>query len=238
MNHALALYKTLQVDPTADEAVIRAAYRTLMKRHHPDHGGDRTIAEKLNTAYATLGNPAARRAYDQQYRQFISSQFARPSAPVGAPSRPAQSPPRPAQSPVAEIRGALVQRFLAVKPSSWFWLFDFVGTLPDSSERVLIKGFHRGDEADVEAFRMMVSAARILQGRRRWGCRLYVAVLPEMTRPFEGVLRAPRGLLPQLSYAVAAVDLRARCIYTAGSCRLRAIDRLAAALGPARPASA
>lgn len=238
MNHALALYKTLQVDPTADEAVIRAAYRTLMKRHHPDHGGDRTMAERLNAAYATLGDPVARRAYDQQYRQFVPGEVARPSASMRAPSPPARSPARPSQSPVAQIRPALVQRFLAVRPSSWVWLFDFVGMVPDSSERVLIKGFHRGDEADLEAFRMMVSAARVLEGWRRWGCRLYVAVLPEMTRPFEGVLRAPRGLLNQLSYAVATVDLRARCIYTAGSSRLQAIDRLAAALTPVRPASA
>lgn len=230
MSHALALYKTLQVDPSADEAVIRAAYRTLMKRHHPDHGGDRTMAERLNAAYATLGDPVARRAYDQQYRQFIAGQAAGP--------RPARSPARPAQSPVAQIRTALAQRFLAVRPSSWAWLFDFVGRVPDSTERVLIKGFHRGDEADLEAFRMMMSAARVLEGWRRWGCRLYVAVLPEMTRPFEGVLRAPRGLLTQLSCAVATVDLRARCIYTAGASRLEAIDRLAAALTAARPASA
>jgi DNA-binding response OmpR family regulator len=65
-------YAVLQVQPGADREVIEAAYRRLMKKHHPDLDGDdpQRIAEHLararalNEAYSVLRDPEQRRRYD------------------------------------------------------------------------------------------------------------------------------------------------------------------------------
>ena len=58
------LYKRLQVDPHADSVVIRAAYHALARKFHPDAGGDLKRMVELNEAWAVLGNPMMRSAYD------------------------------------------------------------------------------------------------------------------------------------------------------------------------------
>ena len=62
-------YRTLGVAATADEAVIRAVYVTLMKRFHPDRNASpETLlrAQAINEAYAVLGDPKRRAAYDDE----------------------------------------------------------------------------------------------------------------------------------------------------------------------------
>ena len=63
-------YATLGLDRRCTTAQIRAAYRVLAKRHHPDvnSGSDEAAARtrELNTAYETLGDPTRRRAYDRE----------------------------------------------------------------------------------------------------------------------------------------------------------------------------
>lgn len=63
-------YERLHVSPNADEAVIKAAYRELMKRHHPDHKGNATTAQAINDAYAVLSRPNARAKYDEKRRKL------------------------------------------------------------------------------------------------------------------------------------------------------------------------
>ena len=54
-------YAVLGVSPAASAAEVKAAYRALVKRHHPDAGGDdRTILE-LNAAWELLRNGEPRR---------------------------------------------------------------------------------------------------------------------------------------------------------------------------------
>lgn len=62
-------YTTLQVAPDASAAAIRAAYRALAQRYHPDkHPGDAQRAasqmQQLNAAYEVLSDPVQRAAYD------------------------------------------------------------------------------------------------------------------------------------------------------------------------------
>ena len=57
-------YEVLQVHPRAEDEVIRAAYRTLARKYHPDHGGDAGRMIALNDAWDVLGDPARRAAYD------------------------------------------------------------------------------------------------------------------------------------------------------------------------------
>jgi curved DNA-binding protein CbpA len=57
-------YEVLQVHPRAEPDVIRAAYRILARKYHPDHGGDAQRMMVLNDAWDVLGDPARRAAYD------------------------------------------------------------------------------------------------------------------------------------------------------------------------------
>ena len=60
------LYKNLQVDPRAESEVIRAAYYALARKYHPDVGGDLRRMVDFNAAWAVLGNPLLRSAYDAE----------------------------------------------------------------------------------------------------------------------------------------------------------------------------
>jgi hypothetical protein len=60
-------YAILGVSPTSEDAVIRAAYRALIRRHHPDadpSGDAPERARAINAAYAVLGDPEKRARYD------------------------------------------------------------------------------------------------------------------------------------------------------------------------------
>jgi curved DNA-binding protein CbpA len=68
------LYRTLQVDSEADVDVIRAAYRVLAARNHPDVGGSSEQMSIINQAWNTLSNPIARSAYDRERRIRINGE--------------------------------------------------------------------------------------------------------------------------------------------------------------------
>src|SRR5256886_431396 len=59
-------YEVLQVHPTADVAVIKSAYRTIMRelQAHPDLGGDEEKAKVFNEAHRVLTDPDLRTEYD------------------------------------------------------------------------------------------------------------------------------------------------------------------------------
>jgi curved DNA-binding protein CbpA len=62
-------YAILGVLPTAEDIVIRAAYRALAQRYHPDRyeGSSEEAHEKMaeiNEAYGVLSNPESRKEYD------------------------------------------------------------------------------------------------------------------------------------------------------------------------------
>lgn len=61
-------YQTLGVEPNANEAEIKAAYRRLARRYHPDVSKEPDAEEKfkaVNEAYEALRDPQKRAAYDQ-----------------------------------------------------------------------------------------------------------------------------------------------------------------------------
>ena len=62
-------YEVLGVDKSADDATIKAAYRKLAKKNHPDvNPGDKDAEERfkeINEAYQVLSNPQKRAEYDQ-----------------------------------------------------------------------------------------------------------------------------------------------------------------------------
>jgi curved DNA-binding protein CbpA len=58
------LYEVLQVHPKAEPDVIRAAYRALAHKYHPDNGGSQARMAALNDAWQVLGDPKRRATYD------------------------------------------------------------------------------------------------------------------------------------------------------------------------------
>lgn len=61
-------YQILNVNKNATQEEIKTAYRRLSRKYHPDNAGEGTIEqfEKIQEAYAVLGNEEKRVLYDRQ----------------------------------------------------------------------------------------------------------------------------------------------------------------------------
>jgi len=110
-------YDNLKIPRTASSEAIRAAYRQLSQKHHPDRNPDNPDAARvmvlLNIAYQVLSDPAKRAEHDGWIRQqedlnepFLSSFPPRPEP--AAPDyqrRTSRRPPRRKEPP--DITGRL-----------------------------------------------------------------------------------------------------------------------------------
>lgn len=74
----LTLYDVLDVEPTATAAEVRKAYLALAREHHPDfhtsvspavRAANEREMQRINEAWAVLGDAARRRAYDDGLRE-------------------------------------------------------------------------------------------------------------------------------------------------------------------------
>lgn len=84
-------YRALKIDFAADEATIKAAFRRLALRYHPDRARTGRAAhrfQEIREAYEVLSDPARRRAYDRVYRAQTAL---RPTTGGAAPRRAAAS---------------------------------------------------------------------------------------------------------------------------------------------------
>ena len=99
-------FTILEIGAEANEQEIRAAYRRLARRYHPDLHPERTDAEQrlkeLNEAYAVLSDPVQRARYLGTRRVRIRVQAA-PSAPPPGPRRAASPPSTPPPPPPAYV---------------------------------------------------------------------------------------------------------------------------------------
>lgn len=69
-------YKILGIEPSADTADISSAYRTLVRKYHPDtyKGIDaENKMKKINEAYAVLNNAVTRADYDLQREMAVNA---------------------------------------------------------------------------------------------------------------------------------------------------------------------
>lgn len=63
-------YSTLGVERTATAEEIKAAYRRMALKHHPDRGGDTASFQRIEEAYRTLSDPQTRSQYDNPMPEF------------------------------------------------------------------------------------------------------------------------------------------------------------------------
>jgi DnaJ-class molecular chaperone len=82
-------YMILGVPQTESPAGIRAAYRDLVRKFHPDVAGEQAtrVFQEIGEAYAVLSDPGERRAYN---RMLERAQPAAPPASVVQVGRPAR----------------------------------------------------------------------------------------------------------------------------------------------------
>jgi len=59
------LYENLGITRDATQEEIKARYRYLARKHHPDKGGDEIAFKKMKSAYDILGNHEKRKRYDR-----------------------------------------------------------------------------------------------------------------------------------------------------------------------------
>ena len=68
-------YKVLQISRQASDKEIKAAYRKLAKKYHPDLNDGTDMAEErfkdINEAYRILSNPSEKRKYDRKWNNNI-----------------------------------------------------------------------------------------------------------------------------------------------------------------------
>lgn len=94
-------YKTLQVDPEADDEVIVAAYRRLARKYHPDtaeHDDAAARMAAINAAWDQIGTPDKRAAYDREREARGGASSPERSTPATATATSSTGPataPRP-----------------------------------------------------------------------------------------------------------------------------------------------
>ena len=96
-------YKTLQVDPEAEDEVIVAAYRRLARKYHPDVSPGAEAAARMiaiNAAWEQIGDPAKRAAFDRE--RAVRAAMARSTH--ASTSRPSAAPPASGTPPAGSAR--------------------------------------------------------------------------------------------------------------------------------------
>ena len=86
-------YATLNIAMDAPDAVVRAAYRVLAARYHPDRRerGSAARMQQVNAAYHVLSDPRRRAEHDAALRR----QRCRRATDASVPSAIIQTPRRP-----------------------------------------------------------------------------------------------------------------------------------------------
>ena len=119
-------YDNLKVARDAPLEVIRAAYKTLSQKYHPDRNSGNPNASKtmaiINEAYRVLSDPALRKAHDEWIRKNEAHSAPKPQPlhrqPVSRPPPPKAPPPRAA--PVLKSKYPFVNHLIRYR---WVYLF-------------------------------------------------------------------------------------------------------------------
>jgi curved DNA-binding protein CbpA len=123
-------YDNLKVARDAPVEVIRAAYKSLSQKYHPDRNSGDPNASKtmaiINAAYRVLSNPDLRKRHDEWIRKIEAES---PTKPRPIPRQPttANRPPRPpvpkAPSSLAPVFPSKYKIVNHVRRYGWVYLF-------------------------------------------------------------------------------------------------------------------
>jgi curved DNA-binding protein CbpA len=109
-------YDTLEISRQASPEVVRAAYRSLIQRFHPDRRpGDAQAAERaaaITVAYEVLADPARRAAYDEELEAARSGAAQAGAHEGSAAGTVARARVHAASHPPGPVGGA---------PTRWLW---------------------------------------------------------------------------------------------------------------------
>lgn len=125
-------YDVLEVSPRASAPTIRAAYKSLMQRHHPDRlpsADAKHHAQRINAAYEILADAEQRRRYDAELARSRagSSAESAPRSSGTAPDGPRPSPASPGPAgrsvtPASRIAVAVATLLLfLIGIGGWWW---------------------------------------------------------------------------------------------------------------------
>ena len=67
------LYEELGLKKNATRSEIKSSYRSLVKQHHPDKGGEKERFLAIQNAWETLNDPIKKEQYDRSFVSSISS---------------------------------------------------------------------------------------------------------------------------------------------------------------------
>ena len=120
-------YRILQVVPDAEPEVIRAAYRALALKYHPDlAAASQERMATINDAWAILRDPASRAAVDRALAE--AKRTPAPPTPAMSDERRAAMPPTPTGTPSGSVldfgryAGWSLGQLAAVDPNYLEWL--------------------------------------------------------------------------------------------------------------------
>lgn len=136
MSDFIDYYEVLQVHPNADHEVIEKAYRVLIAKHHPDHGGDEELAKSLNIAYETLRDPELRARYDRERARASTAAGRATREQKGTPGPRPNAPPAGAGPSPAGPQGVVTYSW-----TNRAWVVEGspkTETCPDGTHRQVI----------------------------------------------------------------------------------------------------
>jgi curved DNA-binding protein CbpA len=101
-------YAALGVAPDADHEVIKAAFRALAKKYHPDTAADPVAANarfrEINEAHSVLSNPEARAEYDRPLSPHRQEPFVTKSPDSAIPEEGSEATLRQGASVAGKVR--------------------------------------------------------------------------------------------------------------------------------------
>ncbi len=76
-------YKILNIKPDAPAAIIKQSYRKLAMKYHPDRNPkddlSAAVFSEIAEAYSVLGNPSARKKYNNQRNYTAAGEYSKPA---------------------------------------------------------------------------------------------------------------------------------------------------------------
>jgi molecular chaperone DnaJ len=112
-------YEVLGVDPAADTATLRAAYRRLVRATHPDTGGEAHLFHAVQRAWELVGDPADRAAYDRGQGRSATADDDDPLGPDDAGYAPAPGSGTRLGAAVHGVAGALARAHYLDRVAAW-----------------------------------------------------------------------------------------------------------------------